>query len=881
MKPVYSFSTPDSPEIAQVGGKAFSLIQMTEAGLRVPPGFVLSVGFFEPWIDEIKSAPEWFAVANLPANSLKTNSSYLCSVLKERGMQQYLNAWQKTELSKAFLLLKRAGEYPLLAVRSSSPEEDLEGASFAGGYETILGATEETIEAAIKKAFVSCLDERVFLYKQEHGYPIDQPRIAVIVQQLIPGEISGVAFSLNPVNNCYDQAVINANYGLGESVVAGQVSPDSFVVDKVSGEILEKTIGKKETSIWANLSGGTHEAPAKDRDQACLSNDRVSAVVELVIKTEALYGKPIDIEWTIANDQLYLLQARPITTYVPLPEEMLTEPGAERTLYIDITMYKQGINQPMSVMGLEYWERAQKALAGTDELFGGRDGLMLNLGGRTYSNMSLGLKLQDQEKSANVVRAQDALSAEIIADVDDSYIAKKLPKRLLRATLEIAIKRFGTVFSLVKVFKDHKDQHRAFIEEISNLEQKLHTIASRESSLETLADDLTGLFADFTAEISLPITIRAEMARSRIKKLFRKEPPEVQARIAYLERALPNNVTIEMGLALYQLSQFDEIKECPSAEAFIEALNQGMFSAEFQSAWDAFLKKFGMRCPMELDLATPRFSENPKDLFNQMCVLATNVDQETNPQSIYEKGVADREAAYDSLLDIVEKRNPRTAKKFQELYDILVTIGGYRETLKYYLIITVDLLRKRVLSEAEKLYAEGRLENIQDVFSLKIKHLDNAIKDPEVNIAEMIAENTQFYKKIAHVRNFPLVIDSRGLILRAPKKETKEGEFVGQPISVGVVRGKAKTLNHPDDKPVYPGEILIARATDPGWTPLFINAAGVILEIGGVLQHGALVAREYGKPCVAGIENVTQIFEDGQMIEVDGANGIVRKIDSL
>jgi pyruvate,water dikinase len=168
------------------------------------------------------------------------------------------------------------------------------------------------------------------------------------------------------------------------------------------------------------------------------------------------------------------------------------------------------------------------------------------------------------------------------------------------------------------------------------------------------------------------------------------------------------------------------------------------------------------------------------------------------------------------------------------------------------------------------------LEHSEDVFGLTIKELDDGIKNPGVDLLKIVSTNTQFLKKIQHVRSFPLVIDSRGLILRPPRKDAKDGEIVGEPISVGVVRGRVKVLNAPDEKPVLPGEILVARATDPGWTPLFINAAGVILEIGGALQHGALVAREYGKPCVAGIENVTQIFEDGQIVELDGSLGVIR-----
>jgi pyruvate,water dikinase len=193
--------------------------------------------------------------------------------------------------------------------------------------------------------------------------------------------------------------------------------------------------------------------------------------------------------------------------------------------------------------------------------------------------------------------------------------------------------------------------------------------------------------------------------------------------------------------------------------------------------------------------------------------------------------------------------------------------------------LIADMLRKRVLAAAQSLVDAGRLDNLEQVFDLKLDELDRGMIDPSVDLRALAEKNTRFLKKLRHIREFPRIIDSRGKILRPPKRKAREGELAGEPISIGTVQGKVKVLHRPDEKPVLPGEILVARATDPGWTPLFINAGGVILEVGGMLQHGALVAREYGKPCVAGIENATSILTDGQMVEMDGANGIIRMLD--
>jgi phosphoenolpyruvate synthase/pyruvate phosphate dikinase len=348
MKLVYPFATEptrsprtgslETPELTQVGGKAMSLILMTQHGLPVPPGFVLTVAFFEPWLEVIKQTPEWNRVLNSSLQDLKQNTmavEELCTSLE-------LDDVRKEVLTRALEALKTEtdGKTLLVAVRSSSPEEDLEELSFAGGYETTLGVGEETLESALRRSFASCFDERVFRYKEEHGLPVDQPRIAVIIQKQIAADIAGVAFSLNPINNCYDEAVINANFGLGESVVAGMVSPDSFTVDKISRTILERKVGKKETSVWLDLDadGGTHEEPSPSRSQLCLSDEEVLELTDLLVKVEDHYQKPIDIEWAIADETLYLLQARPITAYVPLPEDLLTAPGEPKRLYLDLTM---------------------------------------------------------------------------------------------------------------------------------------------------------------------------------------------------------------------------------------------------------------------------------------------------------------------------------------------------------------------------------------------------------------------------------------------------------------------------------------------------------------------------------------------------------------
>ena len=205
-------------------------------------------------------------------------------------------------------------------------------------------------------------------------------------------------------------------------------------------------------------------------------------------------------------------------------------------------------------------------------------------------------------------------------------------------------------------------------------------------------------------------------------------------------------------------------------------------------------------------------------------------------------------------------------------------VGAYKEINKFCVIKVVDLIREKMLSEAASLVDAGRLDHPAQIFDLSLSDLDRGLADPTLDLRALAEVNTRVHRTFSHVKNFARIFDSRGRILKAPPREAAEGEVAGEPISPGTVRGRVKVLHTPTEKALHPGEILVARATDPGWTPLFVNAAGVVLEVGGVLQHGGVVAREYCKPCVVGIENATALFKDGEMIELDGTGGIIRRI---
>ncbi len=316
---------------AEIGGKAASLVRLAQAGFRVPEGVVLPVGWFDPWWKELRSTDVWSAFERADGGPWGEH----CAALQAAASALSCTEQMDSGLDEVRGLVESWGNGATCAVRSSSPEEDLEAASFAGGYVTVLGVRPEDLEKAVRDCFVSALDERVFVYKQQHGFDVRRPRIAVLVQRQVDSEVAGVAFSLNPINNDFDEAVIDASFGLGETVVSGEVTPDHFVVDKPGRKILEQRLGSKGVSRRVGGGGGVELSERDRSEEASLSDERVLELVDVLGRVEKLYGVPVDVEWAWADGVLHLLQARPVTTYVPLPPEMLTEPGARRRLYVD------------------------------------------------------------------------------------------------------------------------------------------------------------------------------------------------------------------------------------------------------------------------------------------------------------------------------------------------------------------------------------------------------------------------------------------------------------------------------------------------------------------------------------------------------------------
>ncbi|MEE9280981.1 MAG: PEP-utilizing enzyme, partial [Myxococcota bacterium] len=343
-----------------------------------------------------------------------------------------------------------------------------------------------------------------------------------------------------------------------------------------------------------------------------------------------------------------------------------------------------------------------------------------------------------------------------------------------------------------------------------------------------------------------------------------------------LKRGFTGNVVVEMGIALFRLAKLLDRSELDDQTRLAERIQNREMSAEFLEAWDAFLEKFGCRGPLEMDLASPRYADDPSLAVRQMSFMTID-DAGFDPEAAHDRQIEERRQAYEELMRSAGWLRRRRLRRAYRIIDLL---AGTRDDPKYHMILLNHAVRKRVLIEGRRLVGDGRLDAPEHVFDLTFRELEMADHDPSLDLRQLREERTRFPNLLkAHVREFPLLIDSRGRILRPPPREETPGELSGLAVSPGVVTGPVKVLHDPHHKRVEKGDILVAYTTDPGWTPLFVNAAAVLLEVGGILQHGAVIAREYGKPCVAGIDRLMTKLHDGQRVEVDGTAGVIRLLD--
>lgn len=371
---------------------------------------------------------------------------------------------------------------------------------------------------------------------------------------------------------------------------------------------------------------------------------------------------------------------------------------------------------------------------------------------------------------------------------------------------------------------------------------------------------------------SLGVMVTVYWAKSRLTKMFENSKEKgTDDLLVSLHMDLKGNPTSEMGHAMVRLAGRPEIVDTKTAEEFCRNIAEGTYSEAFMGLYNEFMLRYGCRGMREIDMATPRTSEDPGDFFERV----KQIDPENNAiLRVKER----RKEAREKLSEIARDLGKEEDFLYYEKY--IHNFWGYREHPKYMVVVLLARCRERALVLGEKLVSEGRIDSKEQVFDLTFDQFTSAEEgNAPHDLRPWIETNTAPIKLVEHIKTWPTVIDSRGKIIRGthkrPKGEENDSLLVGDPIAPGSIKGRAKVLLAPYEKPLESGEILVARFTEPSWTPIFINAAAVVMEIGGPLQHGAIIAREYGIPCVSGLDEATTKIKDGDLIEVDGSSGTV------
>jgi pyruvate,water dikinase len=848
---------PAPADPSQVGGKAHSLMRLAAAGLPVPAGATLTCAFFEPWR------------AALAALASRDNVRACARRLPFDRRQR--------EALAALPALVGDGPEMRLAVRSSVVGEDAADASFAGVYETRLGVRHADLETALRECFAASVDPRVDAYRRERGVDGAAPSVAILVQRQLDSDVAGVGFSLNPVTNDYDEAVFAAAWGLGTVVVDGRVVPDEYVVDKAAGRLLAERRGDKRVAARVAAAGVVEAAEPRAGERA-LTDAQLAELTALVRAVEALYATPVDIEWAYAGGRLHVLQARPITTWVPLPDAMLTRPGERRRLYLDAALSKgMTTNTAFSPLGLDQMQRALGGLVanwlGAAPRAAAPDALIFFDGGRMYMNLGDLLRFASPAQLAKGHASTDTLTAAILAGVDRARYRAAARPRWLRASLlwraPRALWRVRGLFGFVLLALFRPDAaHRAYVRTSAALVDALRARLDDERALDELQRDMTAAMVPAFGVLMGAVLLGAVHPRLALGRAGRF-PAEL---LAPLTRGSRDNVTVDMSLALQRLARSLDADAVADPARLAQRVADRELPEPFLAELDRFFATYGWRGPDEMDVASPRYADAPALLAGQLAALRDGVDL----GAAHARHAEERAAAYAAIAARLGPVRRWLLGRVRRLHE---SFAGARDTPKYVNVLCNFVIRTRALRAGARLAAAGRLDEADHVFDLTFDDLAAAAADPALDLRARRAANTRFLRRVrAQVRTFPPVIDSRGRILRAAVPDAGPGVLRGMPVSAGVARGPARILRTADAARVEVGDVLVAYTTDPGWTPIFVNAAAIVLEVGGVLQHGAVVAREFGKPCVVGIADVVATLADGELVEVDGAAGTLTRL---
>ena len=895
---VLDFDEINADDLAIAGGKAVNLGVMARAGLPVPPGLCVTTAAYR----EIAAAANLEALIDVIAATPATATPDLATLAcRARGAVRDA-AIPDVVKESVVAAYERLGNNVPVAVRSSATAEDLPFASFAGQQDTYLNVIgTDAVVQAVHRCWASLWTDRAVAYRSTNGIDHRTVRLAVVIQRMVDASTAGVLFTANPVTGRRRQAVIDASPGLGEAVVSGAVNPDRFVVDTATGEIVERRIGSKQIAIRSNRDGGTeHVASRAGSDQPCLTDDQIRAIAALGDRVEAYYQAPQDTEWAFdAAGTLWLTQARPITTLFPLPERGPKGPHYGSTgsadlqvRHDDLRVYfcfsvAQGLNRPITPMGLA----AFRLLASSQsDLFGfpvadplGGPSRYAEAGQRVFADVTGVLRSRFGRKLlTRVLDFMEARSAVVLRRLsEDSRLSgvDGSPLRLLMKVMRIAA-RFNVPFSALRAVLRPAAAHRQ-ADRIGEAQARLLTVPQTASPEERL-----DFVQRILSEECIPLVPRilpsaaAGFAMLALAGTLLGDDAEA-GDLETVLRGLPRNVTTEMDLELWSLAR--AIRRDPEAAAafgsdtsdsLVARFKAGTLPAVAQRGLTGFLSRFGHRAVAEIDLGMPRWSDDPSHIVGVLANYLQIADGDAAPDAVFARRAAEATTMIDTLSNRARRRGRLRARLVRFALGRARALAGLRELPKFYVVVVLAAARRELSIVGTELAKRGCIEQPDDVFFLDLADARDGLAGRDLR--QRVGERRMAYERELRRNHVPRVLLSDGTEPEAEHlSAVPDGALTGTPASSGSVTGVARVVLDPVGARLQPGEILVAPSTDPGWTPLFLVAGGLVMEMGGANSHGAVVAREYGIPAVVGVADATLHIVSGQRISVDGGAGTV------
>ncbi|MBM7587179.1 pyruvate,water dikinase [Bacillus pakistanensis] len=868
MKPyVLEFREIDKTRQMVVGGKGVNLGELSKIhGIQLPGGFCVTTEAYQKALEQ----NEAFHALLDQLTLLKVEDRDQIGEISREIRKIILEVDIPSDVVKAVAhYLFQFGNEHAYAVRSSATAEDLPYASFAGQQDTYLNIKGiEAILQHISKCWASLFTDRAVIYRIQNGFDHRKVFLSVVIQRMIFPQASGILFTADPVTSNRKVLSIDASFGLGEALVSGLVSADNYKVRE--GRIVEKTISTKKLAIYVRNEGGTKEMEIEPGQQSLstLSDEQVLELERIGRKLEAYFGYPQDIEWCLVDDTFYIVQSRPITTLYPIPEAN----DQENHIYVSVG-HQQMMTDPMKPLGLSFFLLTTPAPM---RKAGGR--LFVDVTQNLASPVSRKTVIDTLGKSDPLIK--DALMTIVEREdfIKSSPNAEKVPspgksnKGKSSSDSQAQIENDPTIVSdLIK-------RSQTSIEE---LKQSIQT-KSGTDLFDFILDDIQELKKILFDPQSSSVIMAAMDASSWINEKMNMWLGEKNAADT-LSQSVPNNITSEMGLALMDVA--DVIHPYPEVIDYLQHVKDDHFldelvkfdgGQETQDAIIAFLNKYGMRCAGEIDMTKTRWSEKPTTL---VPMILNNI-KEFKPNSGNRKFEQGRQEALKKEQELLGrlKQLPDGKQKAQEtkrMISLIRNFSGFREYPKYGMINRYFVYKQALLKEAEQLVQASVIHEKEEIYYLTFEELHEVVRTNKLDY-QIISKRKDEYKLYEKLTP-PRVITSDGEIITGEyKRENLPAEaIVGLPVSSGVIEGRARVILNMEEADLEDGDILVTSFTDPGWTPLFVSVKGLVTEVGGLMTHGAVIAREYGLPAVVGVENATKMIKDGQRIRVNGTEGYI------